>query len=168
MIDSGYAFGGQMPNWLAARAELTPGSLALMVGGQRLTFGELDRRATRVARLLDGQGVGEGDRVAVFLRGALPMAEFVHGVARVGAVLVPLNVRLAPAELAWQAADIRARLLIHDSPHPPALSFPRGAGETSVAPLLDRGQGEPVGLSAPRSRQPNPHGVGVRAPQCCT
>ena len=146
-----YAFGGHMPDWLAARAALTPDRLALMIGGQRVTFGELDRRATSVARRLAGLGVREGDRVAVFFRGALPMAEIVHGVARAGAILVPLNIRLAPAELAWQIQDVRACLLLYDSPHPPIPSPSRGEGEqlAGVAAPLSRAQGERAGPSDP-------------------
>jgi len=147
MIGSGYAFGGRMPDWLAARAALSPDHLGLLAGDHRFTFGELDRRATHVARLLAGLDVGAGDRVAVFFRGAAPMAELVHGVARVGAVLVPLNVRLAPAELAWQIEDIRARLVLYDTPHPPTLSPSRGP----FTPLpLSRGQGERARPSDPR------------------
>jgi O-succinylbenzoic acid--CoA ligase len=108
------AFGGQMPDWLAARAGLSPARLALAVGGERLTFRELDRRASGVARRLAGLDIRPGDRVALLLRSGVPTVELVHGAGRVGAVLVPLNVRLAPAELAWQVADVRARLLLYD------------------------------------------------------
>jgi len=132
MNNTNYSYGGEMPDWLAARATLTPDRLALIVGDQRVTFGELDRRATSAARRLAGLGVREGDRVAVFFRGALPMADLVHVVARIGATLVPLNVRLAPAELTWQIQDIRARLLLYDSPHPPTPSPSRGEGEQPV------------------------------------
>jgi O-succinylbenzoic acid--CoA ligase len=131
MNNTNYAYGGEMPDWLAARAALTPDRIALMVGDQRVTFGELDRRATSVARRLAGLGLRAGDRVAVFFRGALPMAELVHGVARAGAVLVPLNIRLAPAELAWQIQDVRARLLLFDCP----LSLAEERGDGGVRAL---------------------------------
>ncbi len=109
------ASGGEsMPDWLAARAHLAPERLALVAGDERLTFGALDRRATDVAGRLVGLGVQPGDRVAGLLRNGAPMVELVHGVGRAGAVLVPLNVRLAPAELAWQIADSRPRLLLYD------------------------------------------------------
>src|SRR5256714_6289056 len=108
------AFGGQMPDWLAARAGLSPGRLALAAGGEQLTFRELDRRASGVARRLAGLGIRPGDHVALLLRSGLPAVELIHGAGRMGAVLVPLNVRLAPAELAWQVADVRARLLLYD------------------------------------------------------
>jgi len=146
-----YAFGGQMPDWLAARAGLAPDRLALVAGDLRLTFSELDRRATRAARLLAGLGIGEGDRVAVFLRGAMPMAELVHGVARAGAVLVPLNARLSPAEIAWQVEDIRACLLLYDSPHPPIPPSPPGERAEAPAPAPRRSPGDGGSLAPRRS-----------------
>jgi o-succinylbenzoate---CoA ligase len=103
-----------MPDWLAARAGLSPARLALAAGGEQLTFRELDRRASGVARRLAGLGIRPGDRVALLLRSGLSTVELVHGAGRMGAVLVPLNVRLAPAELSWQVADARARLLLYD------------------------------------------------------
>jgi len=136
-----YAFSGHMPDWLAARAALTPDRLALRGGGPRVTFGELDRRATSVARRLAGLGVHEGDRVAVFFRGALPMAELVHGVARAGAILVPLNIRLAPAEVSWQIQDVRARLLLYDSPHPPTPSPANTEDASPLSRARERGAG---------------------------
>src|SRR5437763_10688062 len=107
-------FGGQMPDWLAARAGLSPSRLALLAGGEQLTFRELDGRASGVARRLAGLGIRAGDRVALLLRSGVPTIELVHGAGRIGAVLMPLNVRLAPAELAWQVTDVRARLLLYD------------------------------------------------------
>jgi O-succinylbenzoic acid--CoA ligase len=131
-----------MPDWLAARAGLSPARLALAAGGEQLTFRELDRRASGVARRLAGLGIRPGDRVALLLRSGVPTVELVHGAGRVGAVLVPLNVRLAPAELAWQVADIRARLLLYDEanraavpPHSPTPSPSRGEGEYEGSPL---------------------------------
>ncbi|HZS86409.1 MAG TPA: o-succinylbenzoate--CoA ligase [Chloroflexota bacterium] len=114
MNATGYAYGGQVPDWLAARAALAPHHPALVCGGERITFAELDRRANAVARRLAGRGIAPGGRVAVLLRNGTAMAELVHGAGRAGAVLVPLNTRLAPSEIAWQVADSRARLLIHD------------------------------------------------------
>ncbi len=101
-----------LPDWLAHRARTVPERLAVMVGGERWTYAELDVRATRAARRLAALGVGEGDRVAVLLRNGASMVELVHAVPRLGAILVPLNVRLAAAELAWQTTDVGARLVV--------------------------------------------------------
>jgi len=147
-----------MPDWLAARARLAPEQVALAAGDERLTFGELDRRATDVARRLVGLGVQPGDRVAVLLRNGVPMVELVHGVGRAGAVLVPLNVRLAPAELAWQIADSRPYLFLYDEANeasarealtlrPPLSTV--GEGENHASTLAPAAQGD-VGSLSPR------------------
>jgi len=100
------------PDWLAYRAEVSPGHLALVAGAKRLTFADLHRRAAALARRLGRAGVAAGDRVAVLLRNGSAYAEVTFGLARVGAVMVPLNTRLAPPEIAWQVTDSGARWLV--------------------------------------------------------
>ncbi len=103
-------------DWLRKRAALTPSAQAVVVDDDRIiTFAELDARADGVAVALVERGVRDGDRVAVLLRNGLPFVELAHAVPRIGAVLVPLNLRLAPAELSWQIEDAGARLLLHDT-----------------------------------------------------
>ncbi len=104
-----------MPDWLARWAQLTPQRVALIAGSDRHTFAEVDRLVTRTARQLAGVGVTEGRRVAVLLPNGALFAVLVYALARLGAVLVPLNVRLAARELAWQLADSRATVLISDA-----------------------------------------------------
>lgn len=106
--------GGMTPDWLRYRAGASPYGLALVAGPERLTFGELDRQASRTARQLAGMGVGAGTRVAMALRNGVPFAVLTHALARLGAVMVPLNLRLAPPEIGWQLADSRAGVLVHD------------------------------------------------------
>jgi o-succinylbenzoate---CoA ligase len=152
------ACGGQMPDWLAARAGLSPTRLALRASGEQLTFRELDRRASSVARRLAGLGVCAGDRVALLLRSGVPTVELVHGAGRIGAVLVPLNVRLAPAELVWQVANIRPRLLLYDEANREAaeeaahaLNAPHSPAGVCNTPLRSRGEGEYAVSPLPRT-----------------
>lgn len=58
---------------------------------------------------------GVGPRVAVLLPNSDVFVVWVHAVAKAGAVLVPLNARLTPAEMAWQLADSGATVLIHSA-----------------------------------------------------
>lgn len=104
----------EMPDWLGHRAQLFPDCLALIAGPERLSFGELDRRAHRAARQLAGLGVRAGTRVALLLRSGAAFAVLTQALPRLGAVMVPLNARLARPELAWQLADSRATALICD------------------------------------------------------
>src|SRR6185312_7912487 len=71
--------------------------------------------ATHTARMLAGWGVARGDRIAMLLHNSAQVALLLHAALRLGATLVPLNVRLSPDELAWQINDSRARLLVVDS-----------------------------------------------------
>jgi acyl-CoA synthetase (AMP-forming)/AMP-acid ligase II len=58
--------------------------------------------------------VRAGDRVALLAGNSAAFAQVVFGVARAGAVLVPLNLRLAAEEIRWQLEDCEASLLVTD------------------------------------------------------
>ncbi|MGH2344982.1 MAG: AMP-binding protein, partial [Chloroflexota bacterium] len=104
-----------VPEWLARRAADRPDAPAVIeAGGAWWTYAELDHRASAVAHSLREASVSRGDRVAALLTNGPPYVALVHGLIRLGAVLVPLNLRLAPPELAWQIALSGARILIHD------------------------------------------------------
>ncbi|EKP95498.1 o-succinylbenzoate--CoA ligase [Thermaerobacter subterraneus] len=120
-----------MPDWLHRQAELQPDGLALLVAGDPAstrdercwTFAELDAAATALAERLRAAGVRPGQTVAVLAANEPGYVVLIHAVIRAGAVLVPLNVRLTPAELAWQVADSGAGWLIYG----------QGFGETAAA-----------------------------------
>jgi crotonobetaine/carnitine-CoA ligase len=80
-----------VPQLLRYRAEHDGDRPAITFDGETCTYGQLDERAAAVQCWLAGSGVGRGDRVAIFMRNSL---EFVYawlGIARAGAVGVPLN-----------------------------------------------------------------------------
>lgn len=101
-----------LPDWLAHRATTSEAREALVVGGRRWSYGELDAEVTRLARRLGALGVGAGDRIATLLHNGPVASMIVHAALRLGATLVPLNVRLSDEEIAWQAGDAGARLLV--------------------------------------------------------
>ena len=103
-----------LPDWLARCAENRPGHLAVQCGQAQWSFAELDRQATRLARQLATVGVQEGHRVALLVVNGLPYVAFVHALTRLGAILVPLNLRLTLEELCWQVRDVQASLLVCD------------------------------------------------------
>ncbi len=59
-------------------------------------------------------GVQQGHRVALLAANGLPYVAFVHALTRLGAILVPLNLRLTLEELCWQVRDMHASLLVCD------------------------------------------------------
>jgi O-succinylbenzoic acid--CoA ligase len=99
-------------DWLAARAADTPDAAAILVDGRWWRFGELDALASRLCARLAAGGARPGDHVAVLLPNSLPLVVAVFALARLGAVMVPLNTRLTVAEVAWQVARADCARLI--------------------------------------------------------
>lgn len=86
-----------------------PDDVALVgADGATITYAELDSRSNRRAQQLRAAGVSAGDRIAHLDRNAPSAAELLLATAKLGAVLVPLNWRLAEPELAALLHDCRA------------------------------------------------------------
>ena len=99
---------------LQATAARVPERLALIEGDETLTYAQLHARVERVAAGLERRGVGVGDRVALLLPNCIEFALAYFAVLRLGAIVVPLNTRLAPTECAYAINDCTAKLLILD------------------------------------------------------
>lgn len=90
-----------------------PNAPALTGRGRTLTYGELDERTNRLANVLSGRGVVPQARIAVLDRSAPQVIEVLFAAAKIGAVTVPANWRLAPSELADVLADAGAVVLFY-------------------------------------------------------
>ncbi|MBV9204273.1 MAG: long-chain fatty acid--CoA ligase [Actinobacteria bacterium] len=99
-------------SWPARRARMAPGKTALTGAGVTRTYAELADGTTRLAHGLAARGVGRGDRVAFLGTNSIELVEAMFATAKLGAVFLPLNTRLAPPETAWILADSGAKLLI--------------------------------------------------------
>ena len=104
---------GDIPDLIAKRAALTPDRVAMedAGSGDTLSYAQLDRRAAKAACLMAALGIGEGDRVAILCRNRSQFFEILFGCGKLGAILVPLNWRMPPAELETLIADCNPRLL---------------------------------------------------------
>lgn len=89
-----------------------PSRKAVVCGAQSLTYTEFARRARGVAHFLKEEGIGPGGAVAMLHRNCHLMLEAYFGAAAAGALFVPLNTRLSPAEIALILTDSAARVLI--------------------------------------------------------
>lgn len=87
------------------------GKTAVVCGDQRSSYRELAERAGRLAGALREADVRAGDRVAFLSLNCHRLLEAYYGVLEAGAVLLPLNVRLAPNELAHILNDAGAKVL---------------------------------------------------------
>src|SRR6476469_9123783 len=99
---------------LGRHAKVRPEKVAFVDPRRRCTFGELDERATRLANALAARGIRRGDRVAVLGLNSLELVESWLAVLRLGAVAVPVNFRLATAEITYLLTDSGAAAVIAD------------------------------------------------------
>lgn len=98
--------------WLDRRANDAPERLAVVDAGRRLSYATLAGRAAAFAAWLCEAGIGPGDRVAVLLANRSAYLEAVFACARIAAIAVPINARLAPPELAQILDDCTPRVLL--------------------------------------------------------
>jgi amino acid adenylation domain-containing protein len=96
----------------AEQVDRTPDAMAVVAGGERLTYGELDRRANRIAWHLMAAGARPGDRVALCLERSAGMIAAILGVLKAGAAYVPLDPAHPAERLAFVLEDSGASLLL--------------------------------------------------------
>src|SRR5580704_1339959 len=83
-----------------------------IVGGRRLTYGELFGETARLANALTGFGVQRGDRVAVQVEKSVEAVLLYLACARAGAVFLPLNTAYTLAELEYFIGDAEPALIV--------------------------------------------------------
>ncbi|MDQ2890440.1 MAG: o-succinylbenzoate--CoA ligase [Gemmatimonadota bacterium] len=129
-----------LQDWLAHRAANTPDRTALVFEARSWSYAELDHEVRSTARRLASVGVGRDDRVAMLLHNSADAAILIHAVVRLGAALVPLNVRLTPAELEWQIHDCDPRVVLVESRTAPLIAeLHEHANSTRVVSIDDLG-----------------------------
>ncbi|HEX8273629.1 MAG TPA: amino acid adenylation domain-containing protein [Longimicrobiaceae bacterium] len=135
-----------------ARAAATPDAVAVLAGGESLTFGALAERSARLARLLADRGVRPETRVALCLERTPDLPVAVLAVLRAGGAYVPLDPSYPAERLALVLEDTAAPILLahsslraslppcaadvvwlDETPLPPAPSPARGEGEHDSA-----------------------------------
>ncbi len=102
----------QLDDFLAHGAKTFSGKIALVCGDERLTYGELDQRASALAHLLIESGVRRGDRVIVYLDNRPEVAIGIFAVLRAGAVFSVIHPTTKPGQLAHLLDDSGAVALI--------------------------------------------------------
>jgi amino acid adenylation domain-containing protein len=106
------------------QARRTPDATAVVAGGVRLTYAELVRRMTRLARRMRRMGVRPGDRVAVRLDRGPDLQAVLLAVMKAGGAYVPLDPREAPERMAFILSDTEPRLLVTDAATPVGARVP--------------------------------------------
>ncbi len=114
----------QMTLYQALRrvTENRPAQEALVCGGLRLTYGQLQQRIDRVACFLADQGVRKGDRVALMLPPGADYIILFFAIAREGAVVVPIDPTLRPQRVLQIAGQIAPAWMVVAEPLPDAVA----------------------------------------------
>jgi fatty-acyl-CoA synthase len=134
---------------------MTPGRAALIGAGEVRTYAELAENTTLLAHGLAARGVSRGDRVAFLGLNSIELVETMFATAKLGAVFIPLNTRLAPPETAFILADSGAKLLIAAPGFDDVLGAPQVQGlpveVVAAGPVGRDDSGGPGGLWSERT-----------------
>lgn len=130
-------------------ARWQPDAVAVRFDGTDVTWRALDLSTDELAAGLAARGVAQGDRVAILMLNRPEWLETTLAALKLGAVIVPLNVRFTAAELAFVVADAGCRCVVTEAALQPGLATVREHHPGIV--VLDADE-----LSAVRSASPPP------------
>src|SRR5579863_6450792 len=99
------------------QAERTPDAVAVVLGGSRMTYRELNQRANQVAHRLRAEGVGPDTLVGVALERVPELVVALLGVWKAGGAYVPLDVGYPPDRLSFMVEDSGVRRLLTAEKH---------------------------------------------------
>ncbi|MEV6638665.1 amino acid adenylation domain-containing protein [Amycolatopsis sp. NPDC051371] len=105
---------GGLVDRFTANADAAPDAPALVCDDRTLTYGELDRRSTKLANALRARGTGPGDVVAVLSGRSADLVVAVLGVLKTGAAYLPLDPAQPAARRAAMVEDARPVLVLSD------------------------------------------------------
>jgi len=101
-------------DWIRKWSSLQPHKTALIFEDRPFTYQEVTLRTNQLCHFLLDRGVEKGDRVSVLLYNCHQYLEVFFALSKIGALLVPLNWRLAEPELEFILKDSGTRMIIFD------------------------------------------------------
>ena len=111
------------------------GQTAIAHGGRSLSYAAFDAGAAAVGDFYRSLGCGRGDRVLLFLKNGFEYPVLLLAAIRAGMVVVPVNAKLHPREVAWIAGDAAPKVIVTHREHVSAIeeAFTAGAAPRMVA-----------------------------------
>ena len=119
---------------LARNAADNPDRVAIHLGDQTTSYGELDDQSARVAGLLAARGIAPGTPIGIMLPNVPEFASVYYGILRTGAVVVPMNPLLKAREIAYYLGDSGAPVIF--AWHVTAPEVEIGAKEAGAEAIL--------------------------------
>lgn len=102
-----------LPYLLRRSAAKFPNKEAIVSKEGRLTYSQWDRHSNQRAHALASLGIKKGDHVATLFLNGRDVLETYLALLKLGAVLVPLNVRMTPSELEYLVRHSESRYVVH-------------------------------------------------------
>ncbi|MDB5852708.1 MAG: Long-chain acyl-CoA synthetase [Herminiimonas sp.] len=121
-------------SYLASHAAFLPRKEALICGDRRVSFAELDEVSTEIAIALQRMGLSTGDRVGLYLPNCVEFAFAFFGIVKAGGIAVPINLRLAPPEVAFMLDDAQPFAVFIASQHAADFDIAVGASAHAFTP----------------------------------
>lgn len=94
--------------------DAVPDRIALISGGEQLTYAQLEDKANRFAHYLIDQGVKKDDKVGLYCRNRIEIVVAMLGIVKAGAILVNINFRYVEAELRYLFDNSDMVALVHE------------------------------------------------------
>lgn len=101
-------------DWIGKWSLLSPRHIVLIDENTPITYNELNTRINRLSNFLLKIGLKKGDRVAVLLNNSHEFLEVFFAVSKIGAIFVPLNLRMSAPEIEYVINDCSAETLFLD------------------------------------------------------
>jgi fatty-acyl-CoA synthase len=128
-------------DWIRKWSFLQPHKRALIFEDHPFTYQEINQRTNQLCHFLLELGIRKGDRVSVLLYNCHQYIEIFFALSKIGAILVPLNWRLAAPELKFIIVDSGSRIIIFDPTFEEVIS--------SVRPHLNLSNGDYISVGTP-------------------
>jgi acyl-CoA synthetase (AMP-forming)/AMP-acid ligase II len=134
-----------------------PGKTAVSWGDLRLSYRDFDLATGATAAYLRTLGCARGDRVLLFLKNNLDYPVLLLAAIRAGLVIVPVNAKLHPSEVAWICVNAGAKVLIAHQVHVDALraALPAVDGPRLIAAEHLKVSGLPPSTESPADVEPD-------------
>jgi acyl-CoA synthetase (AMP-forming)/AMP-acid ligase II len=102
----------QIADLFEAIADALPDNTAVVCGDDRVTFRELDERATRLAHFFRDRGIGRGDHIGTYLYNGVEYVTTMIAAFKISAVPININYRYVEEELAYLCANADLKALV--------------------------------------------------------
>jgi amino acid adenylation domain-containing protein len=123
-------------HYLEDSAARLPDKTAVMDRDRSLTYAELDARAGQVANLLRSLGVGNGDRVGMYVPKSLESVVAIYGVLKAGATYVPLDPSAPAHRIGYIAGNCGIRVMVTASAKQRAWAAVKSEGADDLAHMI--------------------------------